>query len=142
MRSGHTLLETAIVLAVMAVAAALVLPPMRGWGDQMAVAAAREAVAGMVAEARVLGMGRGGATVSLVASRGFLATVIEGDTIRLLDLHEAFQVDVGVSGRSDRIDLSFDDLGLGRVASRTFSFHRGGRSTRLVVSSYGRVRRP
>jgi hypothetical protein len=108
----------------------------------MAVVAAREAVAGLVAEARMAALTHGGATVRLEASpwRGWLQV---GDSVaRTVALERDLGVVVALARSRSSVALEYDALGLGRVASETLRFQRGDQERALVVSGYGRVRRP
>lgn len=141
MRSAYTLIEMIFVMLLMAVTALGVLPAARRLRDRMAVVGAREAVAGLFAEARVQALLRGGATVSL-RSGSRRAWTRSGDSlIRSIDLEREFAVSVSIGRGRDSSDLSYDALGIGRVTSETLIFRRGREEATLVVSGYGRVRR-
>lgn len=142
MRRGHTLFELCAVLLLLAIAASAVLPLGRALADRMAVVAAREAVAGLVAEARMTALTHGGATVRLEAApwRGWLQV---GDSVaRSVSLEDDLGVVVALMRSRSSVALEYDALGLGRVASETLRFRRGEQERTLVISGYGRVRRP
>ena len=141
MRRGHTLFELCAVLALAAIAASALFPAVRNLLDRMAVVAAREAVAGLLAEARVVAMTRGGASVHL-ASGPWRAWAEAGDSaFGMLDLEEDLSVSVELSRDRASTELRYDALGLGQVASETLGFRRGDAGSALIVSAYGRVRR-
>ena len=48
---------------------------------------------------------------------------------------------LALSGDRESAELTFDAMGVGRVASQTFRFSRGSAQAELVVSSFGRVTR-
>lgn len=141
MRTGFTLLELATVLTVVAVAAAGLGPAVGRWGDRAAVVGAREAVAALVAEARASGLGRGGARVHVAARPWRAWSEVDGRVLRSVDLEVEAGVRVDLSAQRERTTLEYDALGVGRVASETLRFRRGGAEAALVVSGYGRVRR-
>lgn len=141
MARGHTLLELTLVLAVGAIAAAVLAPPARTLSDRLAVTAAREAVAGLLAEARVVAMERGGASVHLADGPWRAWSVADGEVVRTIQLERETGVLVELGGGRREVSLDFDALGLGVVASRTLIFRRGDAEARLVVSGYGRIRR-
>lgn len=141
MRRGHTLLELSAVLALIALAGSAFLSAAHGLRDRSAVVAAREEVAGLLAQARVTAVARGGATVHVSAAEGRAWLEAGGMTERRLDLSREPGVEVVLSRGRDQAEVAFDALGLGRVASETFRFRRGEAQATLVVSGYGRVRR-
>jgi type II secretory pathway pseudopilin PulG len=138
MRSGFTLPEHTIVLALMAAAGTAILPGAHAAADRLAVTAAREAVAALVARTRTEAIAHGGAVLMLraVDGRGWIEA---GDSVVET---RRFGVDYGVAldlGGSGEAELSFDALGLGRRASRTVVLRRGAAEARVVIAAYGRA---
>jgi len=142
MRNGHTLLELCTVLLLAALAASVALPAGGRLRDTLAVVAAREALAGLVAEARALAPGRGGASVHLRAGPWRAWAEASGNPIRAVDLAQDLGVAVVLSRGRTALDLRFDALGLGQVSSETIVLQRGDSRRTLILSAYGRVRRP
>jgi hypothetical protein len=138
---GHTLVELTFVLLLLGVAAASVAPAARQARDRAAVAGAREAVVGLLAQARATAMESGGASVRIVEGGGLAEGTGGGRVFRRLALGIEFGVTVGLSGASPELELRYDGLGLGRMTSATVVLSRGEAAAVLVVSSYGRVRR-
>jgi type II secretory pathway pseudopilin PulG len=138
---GHTLVELTFVLLLMGVAAASVAPTARQLQERAAVAAAREAVVGLLAEARLAAIETGGATVWIDSGSGLAQAIARGTTLRRVALTTDFGVTVKLSGAQPRVELRYDALGLGRMSSITIVLRRGGAAAELIVSSYGRVRR-
>ena len=138
---GHTLLEMATVLVLVGVGVSAGVPTARRFADRAAVLAAREALIGAISETRTASLAGGGGVVVLRESPASAQIRVSGrPTIeRSLEPLEGVVVDLGASG--DSVVLRFDALGIGRFASRTISVARGGVTRRIVVSSYGRVRR-
>lgn len=142
MRDGHTLLELCSALLLAALAGSVLLRGGRDLRDGMAVVAAREAVAGLVAEARVHAVARGGAVVRIEGGP-WRASAEAGDSVlRSVALEEELGVLVTLTRGRTATELRFDALGLGQVASETVRFRRGDVERALVISGYGRVRRP
>jgi hypothetical protein len=56
-------------------------------------------------------------------------------------LQEEYGVSLDLGGGRTDVELAYDALGLGRVASQTVVFRRGDATAELVVSGYGRLRR-
>lgn len=138
---GHTLVELTALLGLMAVAASALAPAARGYRDRSAVVGAREAVAGLVAEARVRAMTSGGASVHVAAGPWRAWAQLGDSVLRTVALEAELGVRVELSGGRTATELPYDGLGLGRIASETLAFRRGEAETALVISGYGRVRR-
>lgn len=141
---GHTLIELTFVLLLVGVATASAAPSARRLRDRTAVVGAREAVVGLLAEARLAAIETGSASVRIAADPWRAEAVGGGSggaTLRRVALATDFGVTLELSGARTDIELSYDALGLGRVASQTVVFRRGDSATELVVSGYGRVRR-
>ena len=137
---GTTLLELVAVLLLLALAGAAIVPAGGRLRDRAAVLAARESLAGLVAEARAAAVAFGGSELH-VASAPWRAWYVAADTVRR-EISLETELGVVVRGRSEAdIAVVFDALGLGRVASETFRLSRGGQEAGLVLSAYGRVRR-
>lgn len=141
MRRGYTLLELSAVLALMAAAASILLAAGEGTRDRWAVEAAREEVAGLIAEARTAAVAWGGATVHLSGTEAEAWYEAGGTEWRHIELAEEVALELALPRGRAESDLRFDALGLGQVASQTLRFRRGSAEATLVVSAYGRVRR-
>lgn len=138
---GFTLLEVAAALLLMGVSLGIAVPRVRALVDRSAVLGAREALVGLVGEARVRAVAHGGATVWIRTRPATALLEAGGDSVRLLRLEEDFGVALAFPGTRTQVALRFDGLGLGRVSSETVRITRNGREARMVVSAYGRVRR-
>ena len=138
MRPGFTLPELVVALALIAIAGAALLPSARAASDRLAVAAAREAVAGMVVRARSEAMAHGGATLTLreAGARGWIAAA--DSVVEQRRLGEEFGVTLELGGAGEA-ELAFDALGIGRRASRTVVLRRGAAAARVVIAAYGRA---
>jgi hypothetical protein len=140
MSRGYTLLETVTVLVLLGTITAALTPAFRHYGDTAAVVAARESVVGLITRARVAATGAGGSTVHLRATPSIAWLSVGGVDVEAERLEHELGVVVDLGGR-DEVVLSFDALGIGRVASATLRFKRGRSERTLVVAAYGRVRR-
>jgi type II secretory pathway pseudopilin PulG len=138
---GHTTLELLIVMAVMGIATASLAPTARKLRDRSAVVAAREALVGVLAEARIAAMTSGRSTVRITADPARVEALVGDSTIRDVAIGAEYGVAVALNGEVTSVEIGFDALGLGRMAGQTIGFRRGDLSSELVVSSYGRVRR-
>ena len=142
---GHTIIELSVMLSLAAITAASLAPAARGYRDRAAVLAAREAVVGLLGEARAAAMEHGGGIVRLEAApwRAWsLARVTAGDSVlREVPLEADLGVGVELPGGRTTSEIAYGPLGVGRFANETLRFRRGAATSGLVVSSYGRVRR-
>lgn len=141
MSHGYSLVETVMVVTIFAMAVASLAPAARRYRDASSVVAARESVVGLIAEARVRALGRGGVAVHL-GGDPFRAWVTQSDSVvRVLLLGRDLGVTLELGRSRTETRLAYDALALGRVASETLTFRRGDAERSLVVSGYGRVRR-
>jgi len=138
---GHTLIELLLVLTLLGASTASLAPTARRYRDRSTVVAAREALVGLLSEARLAAMEAGSGR--LVLSRDpWVARVMIGDsTVRAVELGAEYQVELELEGGRAEAEVAFDALGLGRMASMTIGVRRGDALAALVVSAYGRVRR-
>lgn len=141
MSRGYTLLEAVTALTLLGLIISTAAPALGGLRDRATVNASREALAGLIAEARVLAVARGGATVHVRRAPPAAWVSVADSVVRSLPGGVTDGVTLALSGGRDEIRLRYDALGLGRVASSTIRIRRGGVEGALVVSSYGRVRR-
>jgi prepilin-type N-terminal cleavage/methylation domain-containing protein len=138
---GYSLIELVLVMLLMGVAAASFAPAARRQRDRAGVVGAREAVVALIAEARSAAMARGSASVHISAVPPRAEGRSGGAPLRVVALGTEFGVSLSLSGAATEVDLAYDALGLGRLASQTITFRRGSAAAALVVSGYGRVRR-
>ena len=137
---GHTLIELLFVLLLFGVTTTSLAPYARRQRDRALVIGAREAVVGLFAQARTAAMESGGARVRIVVDPARAEVVSGAGILRSAEIAEDYGVGVSVGG-SAYVEVTYDVLGLGRVASQTIGFTRGSETTELIVSGYGRVRR-
>jgi Tfp pilus assembly protein FimT len=137
---GHTLLELAVVVALLGLFALVAVGGARSQLDTLAVQVAREEVAGLFREARSVARVHGGARVAW--SRGAaLELRVQGDSVVRRYDPGAHGVRLEPRGGREAFEVAYGPTGLGRAASLTLELQRGSVSRALVVSSYGRVRR-
>lgn len=138
---AYTLIELLFVLLLVGVTAASFAPVARRWRDRAAVLGARESLVGLLAEARLTAVETGAASLRIVEEPPSAKVLTPDSTLRSVSLGSEFGVELALSGASSQVELRYDALGVGRMASQTVVFGRGKESAGLVVSSYGRVRR-
>ena len=138
MRTGHTLLELTVALVLLTAGSLAMAKAGARYRDRAAVLAARETVVSLLARTRREALASGGASLELEASPAAVVVRTRGARRAGADL-DALGVAVQLPGARSRIVVHYGPLGLGRFANTTVTFHRGGATAGLVVSSYGRV---
>ena len=138
---GFTLLELITVIVLLGLALGELLPVGSHLLDRMAVLGAREAAVGLIHRARMEAVARGGARLEVESSPPAMKIVAgaPSQTIEAVAFDEG--VILALSGDRESVELTFDAMGVGRVASQTLRFSRGSAQAELVVSSFGRVTR-
>jgi len=124
---GHTLIELTIVLFLTAIGVSSLVPTARALRDWAVASVGREVlVAGFTLTIRR-------------APPAFRVETPEGDAlwVPLDEVSVRLRLDAG----RDSIAVEFDRMGIGRLASHSIEVVVGSVSRRLVVSSYGRIRR-
>ena len=141
MKRGTTLLEALTVLTLVAIMIGVAGPSARRLRDRVAVVSTRETLVGLIAEARMLAIARGGATVRIGRVPPSGAVVVDGEMV--LEVSESIprSVELDLGPGRDSVRLRYDALGIGRVASTTIRARAGAEERTVVVSSFGRVRR-
>jgi type II secretory pathway pseudopilin PulG len=141
-RSGTTLIELTFVLAIMAVVMGLAMPPLAAARDSLAVRATRHALVAASARARALAVHHGGTDLVIDADAGSIRIHTTDDAIdETVPLPASVAVRVELNGtHATTATLSYDALGIGRIAARTIALTRGGVSGGVTFSSYGRPR--
>jgi prepilin-type N-terminal cleavage/methylation domain-containing protein len=140
-RGGFTLLELITVVTLLGLALGELLPAGRSLLDRMAVVSAREAAVGLFHRVRMEAVTRGGARLVVESSPPMLR-VLSGSSSQIVkEVPVPDGVTLELSRGRLKVELRFDAMGLGRVASQTLVFQRGEARATLVVSSLGRVTR-
>jgi prepilin-type N-terminal cleavage/methylation domain-containing protein len=138
---GYSLVELVFVIALLGVSAASLAPAASRQRDRALVLGAREAVVGLLAEARSAAMEHGSASVRIDTDPAEAEARTSDRSLGRAALGAELGVTVVLGGAATEVELSYDALGLGRLASQTVIFRRGRETAELVVSGYGRVRR-
>jgi Tfp pilus assembly protein FimT len=138
-RVGTTLLEVALVCAVVGVVTAIAAPAVRGVVDGVQLRAARDELAAACAAARQLAILRG-QTVTLTVDEpdGRVVVATATDTVVRRDL----AADYGVAVTATRTAVTFAPTGLGvGLSNLSVALARGRHADTVFVSRLGRVRR-
>ena len=111
------------------------------FNDLRAYDLGRMAVSGLIHRTRMEAVARGGARLEVESSPPAMKIVAgaPSQTIEVVAFDEG--VILALSGDRESVELTFDAMGVGRVASQTLRFSRGSAQAELVVSSFGRVTR-
>jgi Tfp pilus assembly protein FimT len=141
MRTGITLIELVIVLAVTSVGLSLLVPAARSWSDRLAVVGAREALVGLLASTRARALAEGGASLVIDEASGSAWIQDARGTRDSVSLVRDFHTSMELVGSRVRSELRFDALGIGRVASQQIIFRKRASQARVVLSAYGGVSR-
>ena len=139
--SGHTLIETIVVLAILAGLLSIAAPAMIRWRDGAAVRSARDDLAAALGWTRLAAASHGGAAliVDPLTAR-YSVRVERGSGRPSVDLGGRYGVTID-PGTDRPVVLRYDALGIGRLTSRTIRIRRGAAEAGVTVSAYGRYRR-
>lgn len=140
MNRGMTLVELLTVLAVTGVLVAMATPRLMGGADRWLVREAREELISFLYQARMEARMHGLAQVTLESGGGADLEVPSRDSSIRWE-PSVPDLNLEVLGSRDEVTLTFGPAGVGRVASATLALRRGRAEARVVVSSYGRIRR-
>lgn len=136
---GTTLVELALVLALLGVALSFTAGLVGRLRDRWAVDGARRAAAAAFHRTRSEAVARGGARLEVDTAGGVVTLDVGGDRRRLAALGGDFGVALRMGSRRRRV-FRYDPAGIGRVANATLVLRRGRAEGRVVISLFGRVR--
>lgn len=141
-QQATSVIELVLVLSLLGIFCMIAFPRAQHGLDAMRVRSARESTFGVAMRARSLAIAHGGADLIIDTSERTASAVDkEGVTADRTSLAQ-YDVTILVDGSSpSHVVLSYDELGIGRMASRTVRFRRGTTEAGLTFSSYGRIRR-
>lgn len=138
-RPAFTLLETLIVVTIIALLAGVAIPRTRHLLDSIAVQAASDEVVAVLELARHSAMTRGERITVRIDTAPATVTMLAGnDTLRYRNENATH----GVAFFASRPTVVYSQLGLGfGVSNLTLRVSRGAAADTIVVSRLGRVRR-
>jgi prepilin-type N-terminal cleavage/methylation domain-containing protein len=138
-RGGHTLIELAIALAIMAILLGIAVPRLGTLRDRASVRSAATEIAAILSSARRAAMLRSAAAMVVIDEGRSTASVIVGADTLLA--HDAGS-ELGVTMTATRDTVLYGPSGRGWGASNTsIVVARGRWSDTIFVSRLGRVRR-
>ena len=131
-----------MLLAVVAALAPTAVRSTEGLRTEFHLLRAQEDAARLLAEARWVAVGTGGAVVEVtVDPPGGVLMNPAGDTLRSAGLWRGRSIARTLAGSREQAALRFGPMALGLVASQTLTFSLAGAERKLVISSLGRVSR-
>ncbi|MEJ7812947.1 MAG: GspH/FimT family pseudopilin [Gemmatimonadaceae bacterium] len=138
MRTGATLIELTVVIAIVAIMAAVGLPPLISAHDHASVRSATTDLVAVLARARhsaVLGGRRVAVRFDTAAAR--VLVIAGADTLGVHPLRATH----GVSLATSRDSITYGPLGVGYGASNTtITLSRRAATDTVIISRLGRVR--
>ena len=137
---GLTLPELLLCLLLLGVAAQTLIGPIRHQADLIALRGIREEVVALVHRARMEARSRGEARIVMEEGADPVLLLDRGRSPARVSLAPR-GVRLEVAGPRSSVSLRFGPLGVGRFASASLVLVKRDATARLVVSSYGRVRR-
>jgi len=138
MRRAHTLPELVLTLVLLALVAAMAIPPFVATTARWELRAARADLVNALVLAREAALARGEtATFTVDAAHGEVTVTCAGDTITRRAIGALHGVRLAASG--DSVRFAPDGLASG-VSNTTLLVARGARIDSVVVSRLGRVR--
>jgi type II secretory pathway pseudopilin PulG len=139
-RHGFTLLELAIIFAVLTVLCVSALPAFTNARRVLAIRAARADVIAAISATRAHAVLVGGA--QLVVTPDGELRIERGDGRAVGEaVHLGARYGVLIATpRNVPVVLRYDALGIGRMTNTTLRLHRGDVTATITVSAYGRAR--
>lgn len=137
-RTGTTLPELAVVMAMLGVLLLLAVPTLRRAGDAAHVRAAVTSATTTLAVARHVAVARGAMSTLRVDTAGArLVVLVAADTVLVRDLRRTH----GVRLAATRLEMRYLASGIGYGASNgRLAIGRGRSADTIIVSRLGRVR--
>lgn len=141
MRRGITLVELAVVVAIVAIVTAITLPRLGGVLDWMAVNAAAQEISTAMAVARSSAVMLGTRSRAVIAADSLRIDRWVGDSWGPIERWPG-PSSHGVTLEVSNPEIVFDPIGLGWGVSNTrVVVRRGSRSETITVSRLGRIKR-
>jgi type II secretory pathway pseudopilin PulG len=138
---GFTLLELLLVLTLMSAALLVAVPNAMQALDVFSVHAAREALITASSRTRSLAISRNGAQLQIDAQAGTLTLIADSSTIKRWSLRELYGVTLTIEHSARTVvEITYDHLGIGRLANLTLRVARGRVEGGVTFSAYGRPR--
>jgi type II secretory pathway pseudopilin PulG len=135
-----TLIELVAVLVVTGTLLGLSAPRLLGGADRWVVREAREELIGLLYRARMEARREGEARL-VIEEGGPVELLAAGWDEPVLWDPGIAGVRIEIEGSRTRAEIVFGPSGTGRLANATLIVRKGREEARVVISSYGRVRR-
>ncbi|HEX6308348.1 MAG TPA: GspH/FimT family pseudopilin [Longimicrobiales bacterium] len=139
-RTGHSLIELLLVLAIAAILTGVAAAPLGHARDVLAVRAARDEIVSLAALARSTAVMTGGARLVIDVPAG-TAWVETPAGAPVGEVHyPGARHRVSFAAASSPLHIRYDGLGIGRMTNTVLHVRSGRVTGTLTVSAYGRVR--
>ena len=138
MRSGFSLLELVLVLALLGLLLGVALPPLAGALDRIEVAAVASQIAAAHTRARMMAIS-GSRVVVLTIDSASLSIHLRGSTSHLWSDGGPALSSVSLSGPARSFTFSPEGFSLG-LSNASLHLSRGSATRTVIVSRLGRVR--
>ena len=141
LRSGFTLVEILIVIAIMSIVLAMSLPKMGNMNDRNQMRSAKDGIASRIATARSTAIGTGRIATLYIAGDSMRITTGTGAAEvtkgTIINLNRQF----GVKVISSAITIPFDGRGMTSITGQRVKFTRGSLTDSLCISPIGLINR-
>ena len=138
MRSGFSLLELVLVLALLGLLLGVALPPLAGALDRIEVAAVASQIAAAHTRARMMAISGSRVVVLTIDSAG-LSIHLRGSTSLLWSDRGPALSSVSLSGPARSFTFSPEGFSLG-LSNASLHLSRGSATRTVIISRLGRVR--
>ena len=138
MRSGFSLVELVLVLALLALLLGIALPPLAGALDRIEVAAAASQIAAAHTRARMMAIS-GSRVLVLSVDSASLSIRLRGTTTHLWSDRGPALSGVSLRGPARSFTFSPEGFSLG-LSNASLHLSRGSATRTVIVSRLGRVR--
>jgi Tfp pilus assembly protein FimT len=138
MKSGFTIIETTVILTLIATLSAIAIPRASGFIDAIEVRGAVTEIEALFSTARHIAIARGAqSALEIDAGQGMISLRVGADTVQQRELQRAH----GVALRTTRASITYSPTGVGYgAANMTLIVMRNLAADTIYVSRLGRVR--
>ena len=140
-RSGFTLVEILIVIAIMSIVLAMALPKMGNMNDRNQMRSAKDGIASRMSTVRAQAISTGRVSTLYLAGDSIRYTTGTGATETAKGTTINLNRQFGVKVISSAVTIAFDGRGMTSGAAQKVIFTRGSLTDSLCISPIGLVNR-